>query len=95
MAPREHVFVEVKGTFDAAAARALDAAFLGGVSDVTIDFSRASWIDPLALAMLADELAHGERTVKVLGLARHHERLLRYLGAPLADAPGDATGNGF
>jgi hypothetical protein len=63
-------------------ARVLRAMFMAGLSDVTIDFTRAQRIEALGLAVLAGELAaNSARSVTITGLGRHDERLLRYLGA--------------
>ena len=53
-----------------------------------MDFARAKEIEVTGLAVLAGELAASRaREVTIVGLGRHHERLLRYLGARLS-APG-------
>jgi len=82
--PPTTVVVEAKGRFDAAAAHAL-AAFVRGVPEITVDFAHAPGVDPRALAILVRELTEDRhRAVRIVGLARHEERLLRYLGAPVA-----------
>lgn len=83
------VVVDAKGGFDAAAAHAT-AALLRGVRAVTLDFTSTPHVDPLALAVLVRELsAGGERAVRYVGLGRHEERLLRYLGARVAARAAD------
>jgi hypothetical protein len=81
---RTEVVVKIEGAFDAAAARAIQAAFLGGVTRFTLDLSRALQIHDSGLALVAsDLLTPAARAVTIVGLGRHHERLLRYLGAHL------------
>lgn len=79
------VVVRVEGSFDATLAHVIWAACAPGVTRFTLDLSRARQIQDSGIAFLASrpELA----SVNVIGLGRHHVRLLRYLGAPLKDAP--------
>lgn len=81
------VVVRVEGGFDAALAHVIWAAYVPGVTGFTLDLTRARQIQDSGIAVLAGrpELAIG--SVNVTGLARHHERLLRYLGAPVQDGP--------
>jgi hypothetical protein len=81
--------IVVEGTFDVAAASALQQLVRG--EPAVIDFSRARDIHDVALAQLATGLAGAEVTLR--GLPVHHERLLRYLGtAPGASHPGIPNG---
>jgi hypothetical protein len=68
----------VEGTFDlAAATRAATAALArAGRVRVTLDLCRAR-IEDVALAAFVREVAG--QPVAIVGLSRHHERLLRYL----------------
>jgi hypothetical protein len=90
-APAE-VVLAVEGIFDlAAASRAAAAArALPPAVRVSLDLRRAR-IRDAALAAFVRE-AGRRRVVVVVGLSRHHERLLRYLeedgGALLAGAEG-------
>jgi len=87
--PREPILT-VEGRFDLAAALRVVAAVHDGADGAraTIDLRRAP-VDDVAIAVLARELEG--RPVTVLGLTRHHERLLRYLGA---DAAGRGVADG-
>ncbi len=76
------VIIEVLATFNEAVADAVRAALVRGVGSITIDFTQAARIDPVALARLARELVSdrgGAITLK--GLSRDQERHLRELGA--------------
>jgi hypothetical protein len=74
------VVIEVLATFDERVARAVHDALRRGVKDVVIDFTRASKIDPVSLAMLARELVSDRsNAVLIEGLSRQQETLLRYL----------------
>ncbi len=69
--------VRPEGPLDAAAARRVAAQVRArGWGPVTIDLRRAL-VEDVGLAALTRALA--DRPVAVLGLTRHHERLLRYL----------------
>ena len=73
----------ISGPFDPLAASRLRARLeeLPSGSHAVIDFARATEVSDLALAVLASTLAaRPSRGVVLRGLARHQERLLRYLG---------------
>jgi hypothetical protein len=84
--PAGDVVLVVEGTFDlAAATRAATAARArAGRARVKLDLCRAR-IEDVALAAFVREVAG--RSVAIVGLSRHHERLLRYLekGAGVED----------
>jgi hypothetical protein len=75
-APR--VVLAIEGTFDLEAALRAAAAACDRAADarVTVDLRRAR-IEDAALAAFVREVAG--RTIAIVGLSRHHERLLRYL----------------
>jgi hypothetical protein len=77
--PTGDVVLVVEGTFDLGAATraATTARASAGRARVKIDLRRAR-IEDAALAAFVRELAG--RPVAIVGLSRHHERLLRYLG---------------
>ena len=78
------IIIEVLATFDEEVAHALRSALARGVGSITIDFTHAAQVDPVALARLARELAmDGGGTITIDGLPRDQVRLLRYLGARL------------
>jgi hypothetical protein len=87
------VVVRIDGTFDAKAGARL-AGWLVEVpraSPLVLDFSHVRACDDLGLAAVANDLA-GREGLQVLGLTRHHERMLRYFGVDLAVAPADLAG---
>lgn len=90
-AGRERLRVVVEGTFDVAAARALQRILCGEAA--VVDFSRARDIDDVALAQLATAVGGGGTDVALRGLPVHCERLLKYLGATLG-APSTRRGRG-
>ncbi len=76
------VIIEVLGTFDAGVAHAVRSALARGVASITIDFTQAARVDPVALAGLARELARDRGgAITLAGLSREQERLLRDLRA--------------
>jgi hypothetical protein len=87
------VVVRIDGTFDAKAAARL-AGWLVEVpraSPLVLDFSQVRACEDLGLAAVANDLAGRER-LHVLGLTRHHERMLRYFGVELSAGPADLAG---
>jgi hypothetical protein len=72
------VVLAVEGTFDLAAATRTAAAVRARAASprVRVDLRRAR-IEDAALAAFVREVAR--RPVVLVGLSRHHERLLRYL----------------
>ncbi len=86
--PRGEVVIHIEGVFDTDAAQRL-AAWMREVpaqEQVVVEFGGRDCLD-LGLAAVAGELATRERLV-VLGLSRHQQRLLGYLGVPLERAAG-------
>lgn len=76
--PSGDVVLVVEGTFDLAAAMraATTARARSGSARVKLDLCRAR-IEDVALAAFVRGVAG--RPVAIVGLSRHHERLLRYL----------------
>ncbi len=76
------VAVRLEGTFDTAAASFVRGRIAGLPADaeIVLDFARVRDLSDLGLAALANALV-GRRpsSVRIRGLGRHHERLLRYL----------------
>ncbi len=80
--PFDAVF-SIAGAFDPFAASQVRARLAEQPLDasVMVDFSRASEVSDLALAVLATALEESPRPrVVLLGLTHHQERMLRYLG---------------
>ena len=79
------VTVALEGTFDASAAAEL-LRTLAAVRDgeVMIDFTQVRDFRDSAVAVLARGLS---KQLRVKGLGRHHERLLRYFGLLPAPSP--------
>lgn len=72
------VLLVIEGTFDLAAAMRTAAAVRARAPSarVTVDLRRAR-IEDAALAAFVRDLSG--RAIAIMGLSRHHERLLRYL----------------
>lgn len=84
------VVIEVLGRFDEGVAHAVRSALVRGVEAITIDFRKASRIDPPSLALLARELAQGRASaVSIKGLSGHQQHLLRYLSHVATPPPPD------
>lgn len=92
--PRGEVVIRIDGVFDTEAARRLSAWMreVPAQEQVVVEFAGRDCLD-LGLAAVATELAARERLV-LLGLSRHQERLLGYLGVDLGRAhePARAAG---
>jgi hypothetical protein len=86
--PREAVLLLIDGILDLPAAHRLAAAARRKAAEggVWIDVRRAR-VHDAALAALASEV---DDRIELIGLSRHHERLLRYLEG----ADGEAHGAG-
>ena len=84
--PRGEVFIRIDGVFDTEAARRLSAWMreVPAKEPVVVEFGRDCM--DLGLAAVAGELAAREQLV-VVGLSRHQERLLGYLGVGLGRSP--------
>lgn len=84
--PRGEVVIRIDGTFDTEAAQRLSAWMreVPAQEPVVLEFGGRDCLD-LGLAAVAGDLASRERLV-ILGLSRHQERLLGYLGVELAPA---------
>lgn len=81
--PRGEVVIHIEGVFDTDAAQRL-GAWMREVpvqQPVVLEFGGRDCLD-VGLAAVAGELAARERLV-VLGLSRHQQRLLGYLGVSL------------
>jgi anti-anti-sigma regulatory factor len=80
--PTSAVAVQLEGAFDAAAAAIVRGrlAALPPDAEIVLDFGRVRDLSDLGLAALAHALAgRNPSRVRIRGLGRHHERLLRYL----------------
>lgn len=92
--PRGEVVIRIEGVFDTEAAHRLSAWMreVPAKEPVVLEFGGRDCLD-LGLAAVAGDLARRERLV-VLGLSRHQQRLLAYLGVELdpAQARVRATG---
>ncbi len=89
-APRaDPVVLRVEGTFDAPAARALEASLAKAAAGarVDVDLTHVRDFHDLAIAVLADALHRSPAAVAVHGLGRRQLRVLRYFGVG-TDAPG-------
>jgi hypothetical protein len=90
---RGEVVIRIDGLFDAEAARRLSAWMreVPAQEPVVLEFAGRDCLD-LGLAAVANDLA-ARQHLTVLGLSRHQERLLGYLGVYLgATAPAQAAG---
>jgi hypothetical protein len=92
--PRGEFLIRIDGVFDTDAARRLGAWMREVPADqaVVLEFGGRDCLD-LGLAAVAGDLAAREQLI-VVGLSRHQERLLAYLGVELGrgSAPAQATG---
>lgn len=92
--PRGEVVIHIDGIFDTDAARRLSAWMreVPPQAPVVVEFHGRDCLDH-GLAAVAGELAAREQLV-VLGLSRHQERLLGYLGVDLRRPPARARAVG-
>lgn len=89
--PGEFV-LSVYGEFGAPEVKSIKDILLGLTpgARVVLDFSRAERMQEFAIASMAEVLEERKETaIRVCGLSRHYERILAYLGAPLA--PGSKS----
>jgi anti-anti-sigma regulatory factor len=91
---REHsegrVLLRVTGRFDPTSAVLLERELVKETdSDVVLDFASCDEVGDASLAVLSHVLrsAHA-RSLRVSGLRRHHERMLRYFGVELDERGG-------
>lgn len=87
---RGELVIRVEGTFDRQAATRL-SGWLGEIpasAPLVLDFSGVREVQDLGVAAMAGQLC-GRGAVEVVGLGRHQQRLLRYLGVTLAPRAGD------
>jgi hypothetical protein len=61
------------------------------LSEVVMDFSRASDFVDSAVAVIANSLASSPRRVHLRGLRQHQERLFRYFGVEAEDSSSETT----
>jgi hypothetical protein len=76
--------IRVDGTCDDGAVTRLCAITLGALrahpaGEVVVDLTRARSVTPAALAALLGVCAEDFDRVRLRGLSRHHERILRHL----------------
>lgn len=87
MLPDAEVVVAIRGLFDAPAAARLRAACMEAARTnhakrIVVDFSRATEITDIALAILIEQQVAGEGPrLRFRGLSKRHNRMLRYLGS--------------
>ncbi len=81
--PCGRMTIQFEGVLDPNAARKTLARLVDlPCDDVVLDLSRATGITDVGLAFLAGGLERAGRShVLLIGLGRHHQRLLEYLGA--------------
>ncbi len=93
------VVLRLDGHFDAARARGVACA-LAGLSPgchALVDFGRVRSIEDFAFACVAEAMAGKVAQVSLVGLGRHHRRILAYRGiadgsaAPAGDADAAAA----
>jgi hypothetical protein len=91
---RGEVVIRIDGVFDTEAARRLSAWMreVPPQEPVVVEFGGRDCLD-LGLAAVAGDLA-GREQLTVVGLSRHQERLLGYLGVDLGRATGQARATG-
>jgi hypothetical protein len=87
-----HVVLEYSGPLDAQGASELAsvAVLQPSTLDLVVDLSRAAIAQDLVLGYLVDAL--GALRCSIRGARRHHARLLRHLGARLAEPATGAEG---
>jgi hypothetical protein len=87
---RGELVIRVEGVFDRQAASRL-SGWLGEIpvsAPLVLDFSGVREVQDLGVAAMAGQLC-GRDAVEVVGLGRHQQRLLRYLGVTLAPPADD------
>ena len=88
------VLLRIEGRFDPASALLLERELVKETEngEVVLDFASVDELGDASLAVLSHVLrsAHA-RSLRVCGLRRHHERLLRYFGVEL-DERGEVRG---
>lgn len=79
------VTLRLSGTLDGRVARQLREQIdqLPLDREVTIDFTGVAPFSDLAIAVLAQEIRSVHRSLDLVGLTRHQERMFRYFGVPL------------
>ncbi len=84
----EAVRLRLLGAIDGRTARFLRAELesLPRNRELIIDFTGVMPFSDLAIAVLAHELRATRRTLTIVGLNRHQERLFRYFGVPVAQS---------
>jgi hypothetical protein len=88
---RGEVLVLVDGTFDRAQASRLQGVFreAGEGEHVVVDFSHVREMHEVELAAVARGMTGTAARVELRGLARHQERVLRYMGVDLGGDGAD------
>jgi hypothetical protein len=89
--PARQLSVQVGKSFeqeDALRIRALIASAAPGTA-LEIDFRRVRDCNDVALALLARDLVSSRARVALLGMSHHQQRLLGYLGVPMARRDDD------
>ena len=80
--------IAIRGVFDPGAAARLRAACMEAAGSavgkpLVVDFSRATEVSDIALAILLEQQVADEGPrLTFRGLSKRHDRMLRYLGAP-------------
>jgi anti-anti-sigma regulatory factor len=85
-----HVFLRLSGRFDPSSALLLERELVKEeASEVILDFASVDELGDASLAVLSHVLrsVHA-RSLRVCGLRRHQERLLKYFGVELDERGG-------
>src|SRR5438132_11551699 len=88
------VLLRITGRFDPASALLLERELVkeDETGEVVLDFASVDELGDASVAVLSHVLRSSHsRSLRVRGLRRHHERLLRYFGIEL-DEPGGVRG---
>ena len=88
------VLLRLTGRFDPASALLLERELVKEekTDEVVLDFASVDELGDASVAVLSHVLRTQARTLRVRGLRRHHERLLRYFGVEL-DEHGSVRGS--
>jgi len=87
------VLLRLTGRFDPASALLLERELVkeGQSDEVVLDFASVDELGDASVAVLSHVLRSAQRSLRVRGLRRHHERLLKYFGVEL-DEHGNVRG---
>lgn len=84
------VLLRITGRFDPASALLLERELVKeeDTGEVVLDFASVDELGDASVAVLSHVLRSSQRSLRVRGLRRHHERLLRYFGIELDEHGG-------